>query len=58
MTHKHLVSAFLLNKNDFCLNFELMQKIFIFLEQVGPEAKDELTQQENYLIWLIILINY
>ena len=39
MTHKPSASTFLLNKNDFCLYFELIKKIFYFFRVGGTSGK-------------------
>ena len=55
MTHKPSDNAFLLNKNDFCIYFELIKKNLLFFSVGGTlAAQDALTQQEKDLIFLII----
>ena len=39
MTHKPSDNAFLLNKNDFYLYFELIKKIFYFFRVGGTSGK-------------------
>ena len=42
MTYKPSVSTFLINKNDFCLFFELIQNIFYFFRAGETSGKRSL----------------